>query len=120
MRRWRPLYWFSLVVILSSTPAREAEAASDLARTIAEVDGGDDRRVEEVDGGVGDDSLEATRADAPAQEAMPGHPGFEVVSVLPTRDFAPALERSRPVPAAPTHPPGRSGRRQAWLGRFRF
>ena len=54
----------ALLLVLSGTPARQAEAAADLARTYAETDQASPDPIDEMDGGVGDDQLEATRADA--------------------------------------------------------
>jgi hypothetical protein len=47
-------FLLSLIAALAGTPLREAEAASDLACSLAELGDGD--HVEEIDGGVGDDS----------------------------------------------------------------
>ena len=52
MRRWA--FLFSLLAALSGTPLRQAEAANDLARTLAEFSHAAD--IEAPDGGVGDDS----------------------------------------------------------------
>lgn len=117
MRRRHRLGWFVLVLIFSGTPARQAEAASDLARTMAELDE-DDRRIEEADGGVGDDSLEATRADDPGQEPVAGLPVLDGGSGLPMREPARPPGGLRSTPSAHPRWPTRSGRRQAWLGRF--
>lgn len=118
MRRWRWICWLSLVVIVSAAPARQVEAAGDLARTMAERD--EDHRVEEIDGGVGDDSLEATRADAPAASwaEVPLEPlGFNA----PSGGISiPGPGRSRLVAPIVWQIPTRSSRRQAWLGCFLF
>lgn len=55
----------ALVLIVLGTPARQVEAASDLARTVAEIN--EPGRCEEIDGGVGDDQLEAPRPTADAE-----------------------------------------------------
>ena len=51
----RILSWICLVATLSGPLLREAEGAEDLARSLAEL--GHGPLIEEVDGGVGDDSL---------------------------------------------------------------
>ena len=53
MWRWTMLV-MCLIAALSGTPLRQAEAASDLARALADLDASGD--VEVPDGGVGDDS----------------------------------------------------------------
>ena len=117
-RRW--CCWFSLVVILSGTPAREAEAASDLARTMAERDD-EGRRIEEVDGGVGDDSLEATRAASAESSGALELPGLDMDSSLIHSGVTrfPTLDRGQLAPILLRHYTP-SSRRQAWLGRFLF
>jgi hypothetical protein len=50
------MFLLCLIAALAGTPLRQAEAARDLTRSLAELDGGD--LVEEIDGGVGDDSGE--------------------------------------------------------------
>jgi hypothetical protein len=52
---WRPtMFLMCLIAALSGTPLRQAEAASDFARSLA--DRADDPCIETIDGGVGDDS----------------------------------------------------------------
>jgi hypothetical protein len=51
-----------LLSVLASAPLRLAEAASDQARTVAELDG--DVSIEPVDGGIGDEPEEATLSEA--------------------------------------------------------
>ena len=53
-----PLFWLTLIAILAGTPARQVEAASDLARSLVDSDKTADD-LTELDGGVGDDTLEA-------------------------------------------------------------
>jgi hypothetical protein len=48
------MFVLSLIAVLAGTPLRLAEAADDLARSLAETDNG--VNLEQVDGGVGDDS----------------------------------------------------------------
>src|SRR5438045_1551986 len=52
MRRW--MFLLSLTAVLAGTPLRLLEAADDFARSLAEND--QDVNLEQVDGGVGDDS----------------------------------------------------------------
>jgi len=52
MRRWA--FLLSMLAALTGTPLRQAEAASDLARSFAEMV--QDANLELPDGGVGDDS----------------------------------------------------------------
>ena len=52
---WRlTMFLLCLIAALSGTPLRQAEAASDFARSHGESDQG--RAIETIDGGVGDDS----------------------------------------------------------------
>jgi hypothetical protein len=65
----RPMFLLSLIVVLAATPLRLAEAAADLARSLEET--GDGWNIEEVDGGVGDDSGATIKADvAHAPDAL--------------------------------------------------
>lgn len=115
--------WIALILVLTCGPARQVEAAADFARTMAEVDPGD--RIEEKDGGVGDDSLEATLDEAPAADAA--HQGEAGWDASPAWSSGVALgglgvPTGSPVAAYPgwgVVPPG-AARRQAWLGTFRF
>jgi hypothetical protein len=60
---WRlTMFLMCLIAALSGTPLRQAEAASDLARALAESGRGDD--IEVPDGGVGDDSEAAVKAES--------------------------------------------------------
>jgi len=55
---WRPtMLLLCLIAALAGSPLRQAEAAGDLARSLAELDGGD--VIEAIDGGVGDDAGES-------------------------------------------------------------
>jgi len=116
------LFGLSLVAILSATPSRQAEAADDFARSMAEL--GEGNRVEEVDGGVGDDSLEALRIDANEARASlaitPESSDFKawLGPILP--DSVSEPDRSRLGVAVISRLSARSSRRQAWLQRFLF
>jgi hypothetical protein len=57
----RPMFLLSMIVVLAGTPLRLAEAAGDLARSMEETDDG--WNIDEVDGGVGDDSGATIKAD---------------------------------------------------------
>jgi len=116
LRRW--ICWLSLVIIVSGAPARQAEAAADCARTMAELD--DDQRIEEVDGGVGDDSLEATRADAPVDSWAEAALGFPTLGPLLGLLTLGEPGWDRLAASVVLRLPARSGRRQAWLGCFLF
>ena len=66
---FRPRFLITLLVALSGTPLRFAEAAEDLARSVAgPVDEGE---IEEVDGGVGDESGDVIRASVVHESAAP-------------------------------------------------
>ena len=115
MRRWA--FLFSLLAALLGTPLRQAEAASDLARSLAELLQAAD--IESLDGGVGDDSGVGTltASHSPAADALPATDLF----------FLPPPASSVPTPAAeeglrvrvwwPQAPPAL---RHAWLAVFRF
>jgi hypothetical protein len=57
----RLVFLLGLLAAVAGTPLRQAEAADDLARALAELGDGD--RIEMVDGGVGDDSGDTIKAD---------------------------------------------------------
>ncbi|MDB5351413.1 MAG: hypothetical protein JWN86_2660 [Planctomycetota bacterium] len=59
----------SLIAALAGTPLRIAEAADDLAGSLAELGGG--AGLEEVDGGVGDDSDATIRAEIAHAPVVP-------------------------------------------------
>jgi hypothetical protein len=106
-----------LIAAMAGTPLRQAEAAGDLARSLAELDGGD--VVEEIDGGVGDDSGETILKpggpsgsllvfNAPAPEDGPR-------MVLPPA-ASPSHRGGGARPADPPSPPISDHlRRRAWL-----
>lgn len=112
----------ALLVVLSGTPLRQAEAASDFARSAAEwLQAGS---IEEPDGGVGDDSgVSVGTSDAPGQlaDALRAAGSYGLIAPTPP----PALRGLTPAEAAdyrarvarPQAPPGS---RHAWLQVFRF
>ncbi|MDR3639674.1 MAG: hypothetical protein P4L84_38090 [Isosphaeraceae bacterium] len=116
-----PLLWMCLIAALAGTPLRQAEAADDLASSLAELAGG--HVVEMIDGGVGDDSGETVLNN--------GNDDHASLAALPS---ATAEESFVPPPRAPslnalgsriqtdqTHAvPAGFVRRHVWLQRFLF
>jgi hypothetical protein len=111
-----------LIAALAGSPLRQVEAAGDLARSLAELDGGD--VFEAVDGGVGDDAGETIpsairrsytdrMSDSPAIDDGPG-PSMRAPAPPSTGG-----DNTRPLRTTrrPTPPPAR---RYAWLQAFRF
>ncbi|WP_165223353.1 hypothetical protein [Aquisphaera insulae] len=115
MRRWA--FLLSMLAALAGTPLRQAEAASDLARSLAELIQPAD--IEAPDGGVGDDAGLGTLTASHMQAA----------DTLTVTDlvFLPPPASPAPSPAAaeglrervwwPQDPPAL---RHAWLNVFRF
>ena len=66
---FRPWFLVTLLVALSGTPLRFAEAAEDLARSV--VGPVDEGEIEEVDGGVGDEPEDLIRASIAHESAAP-------------------------------------------------
>ena len=117
---WRfTMLLLCLIAALAGSPLRQAEAAGDLARSLAELDGGD--VIEAVDGGVGDDAGETTltasgRACAGRKFEAPGIddgpcPAYACPST--DGDDTPTHHPARRRPPDPAHP-------YAWLQSFRF
>jgi hypothetical protein len=118
---WRAtMFAIGLIAALSGTPLRQAEAASDFARSLAEL--GEGQVIEMLDGGVGDDSgatiLEAGGDTTSPQSTMP--PAADGLLTPPPLDpCSPELGRRRGAAwAAP--PPTGFLRRHAWLQCFLF
>lgn len=110
-----------LIAALSGTPLRQAEAADDFARSIAEL--GDGNVVETVDGGVGDDANETV-----LKAGAEVHPATASVA-LPTADRLPPVQPpllSQPASdgrrweGSTPWPTASPVRRHAWLQRFLF
>jgi hypothetical protein len=110
------MFLLCLIAALAGTPLRQAEAAGDLARSLAELDGGGP--VEEIDGGVGDDSGETILRpggpsgslivlNAPAPEDGPYMVFPPVASLSPRHDAHTADPPSLPITD--------HRRRRAWL-----
>lgn len=115
---WRVMFALSLIAVLSATPARQVEAAADLARTMAEV--GEGSRCEEVDGGVGDDSLEATRGELPTDVMAELIPAWSGTAPRALPDCLIPNPSCSPVAPRDPDPPPRGADRQARLCCFRF
>ena len=113
----RVIFVLSLFAALTGTPLRQAEAFSDLARSLSEL-GGADADLEEVDGGVGDDSGEAIRAiDVQAPVLL------AISDALPTLlNQTPPLPTTFPLIRTEDIPPRRAGlsQRLALLQRYLF
>jgi len=108
-----------LFVILTGTPMRQAEAADDLARSIAESI--EPANLESPDGGVGDDSGDTTLNASHASLAVQPLPSFDPLFPPPAlvgSHFNPGQIASlRERVWQPTHPPNL---RHAWLQVFLF
>ncbi len=114
------MFLICLLALLAGTPLRQAEAASDYARWMAEQ--GQHGVLEAVDGGVGDDPevlLSNTHESRTDQEGMapffaaPFPAGFALPAVV-SLTLSPRLEAGS-LTSLP-----RPGRRNAWLQCFLF
>jgi hypothetical protein len=90
------MFLLSLIAALAGTPLRQAEAAHDLACSLAELDGRD--VLEEIDGGVGDDSDATIKSETAHASVI-----LTIASAAPT-EITPPLSPPRPLPT------GRSAR----------
>jgi hypothetical protein len=119
----RPVAVLFLVLALTGQPLRQAEAASDFARSLAHLFAAGST-IEIPDGGVGDDSGEAVmkaevgHAAASARSHCLGDfwataPSLSASFVLTSFSLgrSPSLGRQQGPPWLPT----RAGQRQAWL-----
>jgi hypothetical protein len=117
----RSAVFLCLLAALTGTPLRQAEAAADFARSLAELTVA--VNLEEVDGGVGDDTETATW--------KPVGPAADSVSISRTSwsELLPQSPRDliRPTPDRSCHRPGRiterlttDGQRHAWLQVYLF
>jgi hypothetical protein len=107
-----------LVAALTGTPLRQAEAASDLSRTLAGLFQAGE--LESPDGGVGDDSGVTIHVGSQASFAVELPPSADLP--LPPRPITPSPS---PVEAEGLRervwwPSGPQGLRHAWLQRFLF
>ena len=115
MRRWA--FLLSLLAALSGTPLRQAEAASDLARSLAELLQAAD--IESPDGGVGDDSGVGTltASHGPAADVLGrDRPLFPA----PSRFVGPHTGRRGRLAGTGLVAPSPARLRHAWLQVFRF
>jgi hypothetical protein len=109
-------FLLSLIAALSATPLRQAEAAHDLACSLAELVGGD--TIEETDGGIGDDSdatilskMSLASLDLAISGPAPA-PTFQTPA-----HYSPIFPR---VEGRAISPPPRSSTRQALIQCFLF
>jgi hypothetical protein len=116
------MFLLCLIAALAGSPLRQAEAAGDLARSLAELDGGD--VIEELDGGVGDDAGETVlnagvrigvdpSMDVPAIDHFPGPSPVSAACPAPRGDETGPPRPSARLAADPA-------RRYAWLQAYRF
>jgi hypothetical protein len=114
---WRLMFLLSLIAALSGTPLRQAEAADDLARSIAGLGGG--HTIEVVDGGVGDDSGATIKAGGDTDDSSPS-----LLTDGLSLPLLPGPAPSRPHRLRredrPSRLPASSGRRHALLQRYLF
>src|SRR4051794_30591910 len=110
------MFLMALIAALSGTPLRQVEAASDLARSIAEL--GDGNIAEETDGGVGDDAHVALAADDDSDHSPDAWDGG-LLAPTSLRCLIPQAGLYRPARES-SPPPTCPGRRQAWLQCFLF
>jgi hypothetical protein len=121
---WRPtMLLLCLIAALAGTPLRQAEAAGDLARSLAELEGGG--VVEEIDGGVGDDAGETiVRAGDDSGSSQAGAASAAVDgprTTLHSIGWASSAGDPRQPAGQEAGPaPARSVRWHAWLQRFLF
>jgi len=115
------MFLLCLIAALSGTPLRQAEAANDFARSVAEFGPGD--LIETIDGGVGDDQeasiLKASGDSYPFAAAIP--------AAMTVVHFAPPIAASSFTAAGDIRRTDQcrslsasSGRRFAWLQCFLF
>jgi hypothetical protein len=117
----RRMAFIALLLALTGSPLRQAEAASDLSRELAESVGPVD--LGPVDGGVGDDPdvgmLKASDALDAGGLGDPGTPAILPPSLPPIASH-PGLCEARRRRCRASWPPIASSRRLAWLGVFLF
>jgi hypothetical protein len=111
-----------LIAAMAGGPLRQAEAAADLERSLAELDGGD--VIESVDGGVGDDAGETIldaggRRPAVAMSDLPAIDGIPCPP-LSTPAFPSADGDNSCSPRTTRRHAVLRSRRHAWPQDFRF
>jgi hypothetical protein len=113
----RLVFLLGLLAAVAGTPLRQAEAADDLARALAEL--GDGNVIEPVDGGVGDDAGDTIKADPSHAPLLPAV--ADALPAAPPGDARPCpgpFLRSRAGHKGP--PPASPPRRLALLQCFLF
>ncbi len=118
---WRlSMFLLCLIAALSGAPLRQAEAASDLARSLDEL--GDGNIIETIDGGVGDDKeasiLKAGDAHALAAAISPEMADVDLAS--PTSVSSLAMIGGRRPADVRGFLPASTARRIAWLQCYLF
>jgi hypothetical protein len=113
------MFALCLIAALAGTPLRQAEAAKDFARSVADLDEGPD--IDEIDGGVGDDSdagIVKGGSDTHSDQAISllslthsGGPTLHIISSF--RPDHHAIHFADRLPAD-------SVRKHVWLGCFLF
>jgi len=119
---WRlTMFLLCLIAALSGTPLRQAEAASDFARSLGELRQG--TLFETIDGGVGDDQEESILKAGGDTHSLAATILLEITVV----DFTPSVSvSSLPKIGGRRHGdelgllPASSSRRMAWLQCFLF
>jgi hypothetical protein len=119
---WRlTMFLMCLIAALSGTPLRQAEAASDFARSLSELDEG--HSIEMIDGGVGDDSgatILKVGGDSRALRAMIPMAMLDGLLVPPPAALSLSGSGHRHPAERVETLPACSSRRHAWLQCFLF
>jgi hypothetical protein len=117
------MFLFCLIAALAGTPLRQAEAAGDFARSLADLEG--EGVVEEIDGGVGDDAGETIlragdESCSPQEMNAPTPNDWARIALAgvgsPSKRGDERCPGDRAMDRAPAHSP----RRHSWLQRFLF
>jgi len=115
------MFLLCLIAALSGTPLRQAEAASDFARSHGEI--GQGQAIEIIDGGVGDDSGATIRKAGGDTYPLPATallaPAAALLAPLPPASSLPNLDDRRWADRFASLPAG-SAQRHAWLQCFLF
>jgi hypothetical protein len=119
---WRlTMFLLCLIAALSGTPLRQAEAASDFARSHSEI--GQGHVIGITDGGVGDDSgatiLKAGGDTHPYPAMILLAPAAALLTPFPPASSLPNLDIRRSADRLASVPAG-SAQRHAWLQCFLF
>jgi hypothetical protein len=116
MQRWA--FLLSLLAALTGTPLRQAEAASDLARSLAGF--AHDADIEAPDGGVGDDSGVGTLTVTQAPTAADAAPDADIPFLPPSSPWSASPAAERGLWERVWWPQSPPALRFAWLQVFRF